>query len=144
MNKKQNIRGGLSMKISTALVLAAASVALSAPALAHHSRTMFDSSISRVLRGTVNEFDFVNPHAFIIMTVENIDGTKTTWQLEGGNAMGLIRNRWRPQSLRAGDLIEVEINPLRGGAPGGLWNADDVMLFVDGSTTGIAPVERKD
>lgn len=132
------------MKISTALVLAAASVALAAPALAHHSRTMFDSSISRVLRGTVTEFDFVNPHAFIIMAVENEDGTKTTWQLEGGNAMGLIRNGWRPESLRPGDLIEVEINPLRGGAPGGLWNAGDVVLFVDGATTGIAPLDRKD
>ena len=132
------------MKISRALFIAAASVALTAPALAHHSRTMFDSSISRVLHGTVTEFDFVNPHAFIIMSVENEDGTKTTWQLEGGNAMGLIRNGWRPESLRPGDLIEVEINPLRGGAPGGLWNVDDVMLFEEGSTTGIAPLERKD
>jgi hypothetical protein len=103
---------------------------------------MFDSSITRVLRGTVTEFDFVNPHAFIIMSVKNEDGTSTTWQLEGGNAMGLIRGGWRPETIKPGDDIEVVINPLRSGAPGGEWNQNRVLIFEEGSETGISPTER--
>lgn len=131
------------MKTSTALFLAAASVALNAPAAAHHSRTMFDDSITQVLRGTIVDFDFVNPHAFIILEVGNEDGSSTTWELEGTNAMGLIRQGWRPTSLRSGDLIEVEINPLRSGAPGGEWRAGGVRLFDGESDTGIPPLERE-
>lgn len=142
MKTKQVKSGHLLRKAGKALVLAAATAALAAPALAHHSRTMFDDTVTRVLRGKIVEFDFVNPHAFIIMEVENEDGSSTTWELEGTNAMGLIRNGWRPNSLRSGDLIEVEIHPLRSGAPGGEWRAPGVRLFEEGADAGIPPLER--
>src|SRR5690606_17815488 len=130
-------------KTSAGLLCAAASLAIAASASAHHSRTMFDDSITQVLRGTIVDFDFVNPHAFIIMSVENEDGSSTTWELEGTNAMGLIRQGWRPDSLRAGDMIEVEIHPLRSGAPGGEWRAAGVRLFEAGEDAGIPPLERE-
>ena len=142
MKAKQAIGVAFPMKTTRALLFATATVALAAPASAHHSRTMFDTNITKVLRGSIVEFDFVNPHAFIILNVENEDGTSTTWDLEGTNAMGLIRDGWRPTSLRAGDVIQVEIHPLRSGAPGGEWRAGDVRLFDEGSEAGIPPLER--
>ena len=130
------------MKLSMSIFLAAASISLTTMTFAHHSRTMFDDSIDQVLHGSIVKFNFINPHAFIIMAVENEDGTTTNWQLEGGNAMGLIRRGWRPDSLRSGDVVELTINPLRSGAPGGEWHLDQILLFDKGSDTGIAPLER--
>jgi len=123
-------------------LLVVVALLFSLPSMGHHSRTMFDAAVDKTLRGTVSKFDFVNPHAFIIMSVTNEDGSSTTWQLEGGNAMGLIRQGWRPDSLKQGDEIEVVIHPLRSGAPGGEWRADKILLFVDGAEAGIPPTDR--
>jgi Family of unknown function (DUF6152) len=56
-------------KLLSASLLAAgpsgASVAACDRALAHHSFSMFEYGSSTELEGTVQEFRYVNPHAFI-------------------------------------------------------------------------------
>jgi len=56
------------------LALAAASSAIAAPAHAHHSGAMFDSTQTVTLTGTVREFQFTNPHCYIQLTVRNPQG----------------------------------------------------------------------
>src|SRR5689334_21394124 len=52
-----------------ALGLAAAAVAMYAiPAFAHHSFAMFDADKKVTLEGTVKEFQWTNPHSWILMT----------------------------------------------------------------------------
>jgi hypothetical protein len=59
------------------LLLAAAAAALGAvPALAHHSFAMFDQRRIMTLEGTVTEFQWTNPHAFIEMDVAAAGGTQ--------------------------------------------------------------------
>ena len=57
------------MSIARMSVALAASVlaagALSAPAQAHHSFAMFDQARQVTVNGTVKEFQWTNPHAFI-------------------------------------------------------------------------------
>ena len=47
------------------LAVAALVLAPAAPALAHHSFAMFDQSKIVTLEGTVHEFQWTNPHAWI-------------------------------------------------------------------------------
>jgi hypothetical protein len=86
---------------------------------AHHSPSMFGGD-ERVLTGTVREFQWSNPHSYIQLVVEQDDGTQQEWSLEmGGNAY-LYNLGWRPSTIKAGDRLQVRIEPLRSGKPGGL------------------------
>jgi len=87
---------------------------------AHHSMAMFDATKTMTLSGTVREFQWTNPHAYIQLMVREANGTSREWSLEMGAPMYLYANGWRPGTLKAGQQIKVRINPLRSGAPGGV------------------------
>lgn len=100
---------------------AVAGLALAVPsAQAHHSFAMFDRSQEVTVSGTVREFQWSNPHAYIQLMAEDAQGNDVEWSLEMGSPMYLYARGWRPRSLRAGMVIEARINPLRNGDPGGV------------------------
>ena len=111
-----------------ALVLAAA--LLPAAAGAHHSTAIYDSDNPVELQGRVVEWQFTNPHTFIILAVTDDNGEEVVWSLEGGNTSIMYRRGWTPESLQPGDEILVTVRPLHSGAPGG--NYSDVRN-ADGS-----------
>jgi Family of unknown function (DUF6152) len=102
-----------------------------APAWAHHSFAMFDQAHEIDLEGTVQEFRYVAPHSFIVLSVNKQDGTTESWTLEGISPSALAREGWSRTSLKAGDQIKVRIAPLRSGAPGGAWVTQKIK-FRDG------------
>ena len=89
-------------------------------AQAHHSMAMFDATKTVTLTGTVREFQWTNPHAYIQLMIRQPNGANQEWSLEMGAPMYLYANGWRPGTLKAGQQIKVRINPLRSGAPGGV------------------------
>jgi hypothetical protein len=92
-------------------------------ALAHHSTAIYDNDHPVELAGTVVEWQFVNPHTFIVLEVVNeANGEKIVWSLEGGNTAGLFRRGWTPNTLKPGDQLLVRVRPLRSGAPGGNYS----------------------
>jgi hypothetical protein len=92
-------------------------------ALAHHSTAIYDNDNPVELAGTVVEWQFVNPHTFIVLeVVDEATGAKVVWSVEGGNTAGLFRRGWTPNTLKAGDRIIVTVRPLRSGAPGGNYS----------------------
>jgi hypothetical protein len=103
--------------LATALALAAAGAA---PVLAHHSFAMFDQSKLMTLEGTVHEFQWTNPHAFIELDVST-GGRNQRWAIELNSPNNLTRQGWRRSSLSSGERVSVRIAPLRNGAPGGLF-----------------------
>jgi hypothetical protein len=101
--------------------IAAAGLALAGvPAFAHHSFAMFDQRQMMTLEGTVHEFQWTNPHAFIELDVTT-RGRTQRWSIELNSPNNLTRQGWRRTSLRAGEKISVRIAPLRNGNPGGLF-----------------------
>jgi len=95
------------------------------PALAHHSFAMFDQKKIMTLKGTVTEFQWTNPHAFIELDV--VSGGKVRhWSIELNSPNNLKRQGWSRNVLKPGDKATVRINPLRDGKPGGLFL--DVVL----------------
>lgn len=75
------------------------------PALAHHSiSAVYDASRRESIEGVVAEFQFVNPHPFVIVTVAGPDGPET-WRLELDNRFELARIGVTAETLKPGDRV---------------------------------------
>jgi hypothetical protein len=88
---------------------------LSAPALAHHSMSMFDMSKVEVIEGTVARFEWTNPHMYLTVETKGPDGKPALIEGEGvgitqANVDGLKR-----EALKPGTPVVVRINPNRSG-----------------------------
>ena len=113
-----------------ALAAGAAAVATTPAAYAHHSFAMFDAEKKIVVEGTVKEFQWTNPHAWIMLTV----GEKAEpWAIEMNGPSGLVRQGWKPKTLTPGMPITLTIHPLKDGTHGGQFLA---VKLPDGTELG--------
>lgn len=126
--------------------IALAGVLLAAVAMAHHSFAMFDQTRRVTLKGTVLEFQWTNPHAFLHVEVEE-GGRKTAWHVELNSPNNLKRQGWKSTSVKPGEVVTVVINPLRDGTPGGLFvsvTLPDGTVLGDATQAGGKPVNVPD
>jgi hypothetical protein len=124
-----------------ALGLAGIAVAIFAiPALAHHSFAMFDANKQMTLEGTVKEFQWTNPHSWILLMVADGEAAQPVqWAVELGAPAGLVRQGWVPKTLTPGMKVQMIIHPLRDGNPGGQFlqvTLPDGTKMGDPSTRG--------
>lgn len=98
----------------------AALLATAGAAAAHHSFAMFDAGRTVVLKGTVKEFQWTNPHVLVWVLAEGKAGeAPALWTAELTSPGNLTRMGWSKRSLKPGDRVEVEVSPLRDGSHGG-------------------------
>jgi hypothetical protein len=116
-----------------ALAIGAALAASAGAAFAHHSFAMFDSGQQVTLAGTVKEFQWVNPHAWIMLTVADPEGRPALWAIEMGGPGQLARVGWNAGTLSPGMDVKVAIHPLRDGSNGGQYVG---LTFPDGAKLG--------
>ena len=82
-------------------------LSISVYSYSHHAFTAeFDANAPVNLTGKVLKVEWINPHAWVHMEVEE-DGKKTTWMVEGGTPNTLIRNGITKQSIKPGTVIVV-------------------------------------
>jgi hypothetical protein len=128
-------RAGFCVRSLVFTVLTGVALVMSAGgALAHHAFAMFEDRPTP-LEGTVQEFRFTNPHAFIILRVKGQDGHTVTWTLEGPSPTSLVRDGWSIKCLKPGDQLKMTIWPLREGKNGGVFYPR-YMTFRDGRAIG--------
>ena len=102
------------------LGLAMLTALIAAPASAHHSFSMFDQTKVVTLTGTVKELEWVNPHSWLRLMVDNPQTHQPQqWSIELASTGQQARIGWNPTIVKAGDKVTIEINPLRDGARGG-------------------------
>jgi hypothetical protein len=117
-----------------ALGLAGIAVAMYAiPALAHHSFAMFDADKKVTLDGTIKEFQWTNPHSWILMMVPDAQGMPQQWAIEMGAPGGLARQGWLPKTLTPGMKVSAVIHPLKDGSKGGQFFS---LTLPDGKVMG--------
>ena len=119
---------------SGSLVLIVATLAFTIPTvMAHHSGIEFDAEKVIEITGSVKEFQFKNPHSWIQVVVPNSKGAPVEWSLEWGSPNTLGRQGIRPTSFPPGAKVTVRMNPMKNGAPGGMFIG---AKFEDGKTVG--------
>ena len=102
---------GLAM-LATGLILTAN------PTTAHHSfAAQFNFEKPIELRGTLTRVEWVNPHGWLYIDVENPDGTVTNWAIESGGATQLLRRGLRKTDFPAGTEVIVNGYLARSGEP---------------------------
>ena len=116
---------------------------LAAPsARSHHSAAMFDDQVVLTLKGTVTRFDYLNPHSWLYVNVENDDGSVTEWGFELDAPPRLRRIGISPTFWQPGDAVTVKTNPLRDGRPAGhLVGAVIEGGKTFGNVSGVAGVQ---
>ena len=106
-------------------IIHAASIAVllltSAPLLAHHgSGISYDLKKQVTLTGTVTEFDWRNPHSFVLFDVKNEKGEIEHWGAETHTPAQLRDIGWTKDELKPGDQITITLFPSKVGADRGL------------------------
>lgn len=124
------------MRIASCLL---AVVLTAVPVVAHHSNSAFDGDKVMVLKGTVTDWKWSNPHVWIYLSVADDKGGKTDWAIEGRTPGQLVRAGWSKGSLKPGDVITVDFSPAKDGSRIGLLTR---VRLADGSVLGQAPAAQ--
>lgn len=109
------------MKTRLIIALSGILTLVAIPAIAHHSGSMFDDKKVVKLTGVVKEFQYTNPHSWLIIEVENEDGTKSTWGFEAEGPSTLLRAGIRKGDFAPGTRITITGNPMRDGRTAAYW-----------------------
>jgi hypothetical protein len=117
-------------------IAAVAILLCGAPLNAHHSFAAFDMAKTSTISGVVKEFQWTNPHSWIQMMVKDASGVEVEWSIEANSPSSMLRQGWKPKTLKPGDQITVTMHPLRDGRPGGSLVT---VILPDGTKMGGNP-----
>jgi len=74
----------------------------------HHAfAAEFDSNAPVLLKGKITKIEWINPHAWIHLSVPREDGSVATWMVEGGTPNTLLRAGIDKNTLVIGTEIVV-------------------------------------
>ena len=121
------------MRAFQILVLTAAVVTLAATsAPAHHSfAAEFDRQRPTKMTGTVTKVLWQNPHTFFYIDVKDEKtGKVANWGIEMGSPNILMRNGWRRDSMKIGEVVTVEGHLAKDNS--NTANASQVILAATG------------
>lgn len=110
---------------------------ITVPAAGHHSfAAVFDATALVEVAGTVTEVEWMNPHAWIYLDVENERGEVERWSFELGSPNGLRRRGWSRDTIQVGDTIKVSGYRARDGSLRG--NVKTVTLASGQTLDGVS------
>ena len=83
---------------------------------AHHSTAAYENTTITLKNAVVKRLAWANPHSVVTFDVKDARGRVATWSVESGSPSALSRMGWNRNSLKAGDVITVELFPAKNGA----------------------------
>ncbi len=124
--------GGIAVNIRRLLfffAFAASLALLSNPTFAHHSTAEYDMTALTSVKGTVTQFEWSNPHAYIYIEVKSDKGKTAKWTAELASLGMLARVNWKRDTVKPGDEITMVGNRARNGT--NLMRLNKIV-FADG------------
>jgi len=105
----------------TLVALVAGLLMASRPVAAHHGAAAFENDPAKrlVLKGTVTQWIWANPHTFLQFDVKSDDGQVVHWVVEASNPPDMQNRGWTNKSFKAGDEVTVTVRPVKSGRPVG-------------------------
>jgi len=117
------------------LFLMVSLLVVSSPLLAHHGAAGYDLTKQTVLKATITEFIWSNPHSEVYFDVKDDKGNVQHWIIEAPPPTMLVERGWNRKSLKAGDVVTLYVSAAKNGSPSGrivkavLANGDDLWAF---------------
>lgn len=104
---------------------------------AHHSQSQFnlDPAAIETISGTVTQYVFKNPHAYLMLETTEADGSTALWELEASSTPNLVRRGWHADSVEAGDELTIDIHPAK--VPGQHIARIGTIYLPDGNTLAV-------
>ena len=88
-----------------------------APVFAHHGNSNFDTDKKLVLKASVTEWVWANPHCWLKFDATDEKGNVTHWIAETSNPADMTNLGWSRQVFKPGDHVIVTLQPVKNGAP---------------------------
>lgn len=92
-------------------------VVFSSPLFAHHGTAAFDNQTKVIVKGTVTEWLWSNPHCLLGLDVKGDDGKVVHWVGETQNPVSMTNVGWSKAAIKAGDEVTVTILQVKNGLP---------------------------
>jgi hypothetical protein len=108
------------------------------PALAHHSYAEFDTQKQVTIQGTVKEWQWTNPHSWMLVMAPNAQGQADQWAIELNSVSLLANQGWRPTTVVPGDKIAITFHPMKNGSRSGSFLS---AKLANGKVMGGKPVK---
>jgi hypothetical protein len=121
-----NVRSSIVAGAAALGALAAAS-----SVFAHHGFGTFDRSREIAVTGTVTDVDFVNPHSWLYLDVQDAAGNVSAWRCEMRAATVLRRSGWSPEMFENGEPVTITGAPDRND-PNSCYLS--TIVFADGTS----------
>ena len=107
-------------------------------AYAHHSFTMVHRDRAMLIEGTVTDWHFNSPHAWLYIEAPDENGDMIRWGVEGGAPVHIIRMGVKGDTFTPGEKVRIVMTPLKDGRPaGGVCfvekESKKLIAFNDGS-----------
>jgi hypothetical protein len=91
------------------LLASAVLLSLAIPAWAHHSfAAAFDKDKPVTIKGVLTEIRLENPHSWFYVEVRDAGGKVEKWAFEAGTPSGMIRNGFKPSTIKTGTEVTVK------------------------------------
>jgi len=100
---------------STAIFVLAAAASFGAPAFAHHSQSLSDTTKEILIEGTIARFDWKNPHMYLIVETKGPKGEKVLVEGEGLAITQALVDGLRREALTPGMPVVMRANPNKDG-----------------------------
>ena len=98
------------------VLLVAGAVVAAPPLLAHHSNVAYEVTKVITVTGVVKNFEWVNPHTWLHLVVQDEKGGTAEWAAEGRAPGILLRAGWTKTSLKPGERVTVDMSPAKDGS----------------------------
>jgi uncharacterized protein DUF6152 len=85
------------------------------PILAHHGSSVYDTKLT-TYKGTVTDFQFMNPHSEVWFDVSVADGKVEKWTGEAPSLTTMARLGWTKSIFKPGDQVTFTGNVAKSGA----------------------------
>ena len=129
----------------TLVVTGSLLLACAAAAAPHHGAAAFENDPAKrlMLKGTVVQWIWANPHCFLQFDVKGEDGQSVRWVVETSNPPDMVNRGWSIKSFKPGDEVTVTVRPVKSGQPVGsviqVRFADGRVLVAAGGGNAAEP-----